>query len=207
MNDISKKNENELPSNQSLLKSTFIAAITACVLLITVVLPAEYGFDPTGFGTLTGLKSMGEIRQSLADEANGPKQKSSNHIATDKIIVKKSEDKTAKSSPLSIREDQFEITLAPNEGTEIKATLTKDQVVHFEWTSTEKVNFDVHGDSKELSIDNFNYKKGIGQITDKGQIKAEFDGGHGWFWRNRNMKPVTIVLKTSGAYSEIKEMK
>lgn len=207
MNDISNKDEDELPSNHSLIKSTVIAAVTACLLLITVVLPAEYGFDPTGFGSLTGLKSMGEIRQSLETEASEATLKSANHIATDKIIVKKPDEVSIPLTQPSIRDDQFEITLSPNESTEIKATLKKDQIVSYKWTSTDKVNFDVHGDSKKLKIDYFNYKKGIGQSADQGKIKAEFDGGHGWFWRNRNDKPVTIILNTSGTYSEIKEMK
>ena len=35
---------------------------------------------------------------------------------------------------------------------------------------------------------------------------ATYDGSHGWFWRNRGSKAVTITLKTSGAYSEIKRV-
>jgi hypothetical protein len=38
----------ELPSSRTLLRSTLIAAAVAAVLLVTVVLPAEYGVDPTG---------------------------------------------------------------------------------------------------------------------------------------------------------------
>jgi hypothetical protein len=58
--------ERELPSTQKLVKSTILAAATAAVLLVTVVMPAEYGIDPTGIGNLIGLKKMGEIRVSLA---------------------------------------------------------------------------------------------------------------------------------------------
>jgi len=60
--------DRELPSTQKLLKSTIIALITAIVLLITVVMPAEYGVDPTGVGNILGLKRMGEIKQALAAE-------------------------------------------------------------------------------------------------------------------------------------------
>ena len=37
----------ELPTTGKLLKSTGIAAAVAGVILVTVVLPAEYGVDPT----------------------------------------------------------------------------------------------------------------------------------------------------------------
>ena len=45
----------ELPSSKQLLRSTILAAIAALVLLIAVVLPAEYGIDPTGAGGAGGL--------------------------------------------------------------------------------------------------------------------------------------------------------
>ena len=35
-------------------------------LLVTMVLPAEYGIDPTGVGRVLGLTEMGEIKQQLA---------------------------------------------------------------------------------------------------------------------------------------------
>jgi hypothetical protein len=43
--------------------------ISACAILVTVVLPAEYGIDPTGVGRLLGLTEMGEIKTQLAAEA------------------------------------------------------------------------------------------------------------------------------------------
>lgn len=61
--------ESELPSTMRLLQSTVIAALTALVLLLTIVMPAEYGIDPTGIGGITGLKRMGEIKMALAAEA------------------------------------------------------------------------------------------------------------------------------------------
>ena len=59
----------ELPSSGQLLRSTVLAAVAAGVLLATVVLPAEYGIDPTGVGRVLGLTEMGEIKTRLAAEA------------------------------------------------------------------------------------------------------------------------------------------
>ena len=39
---------NELPSSAKLIRSTIIAAIVALMLLVGVVMPAEYALDPTG---------------------------------------------------------------------------------------------------------------------------------------------------------------
>lgn len=62
-------NRAELPSTGKLLRSTVFAAIVAAGLLVTTILPAEYGIDPTGIGRTLGLTEMGEIKVSLAAEA------------------------------------------------------------------------------------------------------------------------------------------
>ena len=59
----------ELPSSKKLIKSTAIAAVSAVVVLVTCVMPAEYAIDPTGMGKVLGLTKMGEIKQSLAEES------------------------------------------------------------------------------------------------------------------------------------------
>lgn len=59
----------EPPSPRKLLRSTLIALAVAVLLLVTVVLPAEYGIDPTGVGRVLGLTRMGEIKTRLAKEA------------------------------------------------------------------------------------------------------------------------------------------
>ena len=64
-----KPSENDLPSSSQLLKSTIIALAVAGALLLCVVIPAEYGKDPTGVGELLGLKRMGEIKIRLEKES------------------------------------------------------------------------------------------------------------------------------------------
>ncbi|MEM6496035.1 MAG: transmembrane anchor protein, partial [Pseudomonadota bacterium] len=77
----------ELPSSAQLLRSTIIAFIAAIVILVTVVLPAEYAIDPTGAGRVLGLTEMGEIKESLAKEAEEDKKKHGNQSsAFDRIF-------------------------------------------------------------------------------------------------------------------------
>ena len=59
----------ELPSAAQLFKSTAIAIVSAAAILVAVVLPSEYGIDPTGAGRMLGLTEMGEIKTQLAEEA------------------------------------------------------------------------------------------------------------------------------------------
>ena len=65
------------------------------------------------------------------------------------------------------------------------------------------VNFDLHGDS---AADATSYEKGRASKGAEGVLEAAFDGNHGWFWRNRGSAPVTVTLRTSGDYAEIKKV-
>ena len=64
----------DLPSNARLLRSTIVAAITAALLLVLIVLPSEYAVDPTGVGRVMGLTQRGEIKMQLAEEAEADRQ-------------------------------------------------------------------------------------------------------------------------------------
>jgi len=183
----------ELPSKEKLIKSTVIAAVSAAVILATVVLPAEYGIDPTGIGNVLGLKKMGEIKLSLAKEAAEEKSKNDDSESKDKSTENAD---TAQNHVVTI-------SLAPNEGKEIKLKMDKGKTASYKWESSGgKVNFDIHGDSKSLNIKYHNYSKGS-SILSEGIITADFDGYHGWFWRNRTGKSVDVTLTTSGEYQEL----
>jgi hypothetical protein len=206
--------DQELPSNEKLIKSTILAAVTAGVLLATVVMPAEYGIDPTGIGNLIGLKKMGEIRVSLAKEAAADQAKSSGtntevkqtEVKPDAVNVASTPQSTGigATTPMS---NEMQVTLAPDEGAEIKAAMSKGNKMQYAWsTNGGKANFDVHADSKTLGIDYHQYSKGS-EERQEGELEAAFDGSHGWFWRNRTSNPITITLKTNGEYTDIKQVK
>ena len=102
-----------------------------------------------------------------------------------------------------IRKDEISVTLQPGEGAEVKLAMSKGAKANFTWTATDKVNFDLHGDGGGEST---SYEKGRGVAEDDGVLEAAFDGNHGWFWRNRTSVPVTVTLKTGGAYTDIKRV-
>ena len=205
--------DRELPSTAKLIKSTAIAAATAAVLLVTVVMPAEYGIDPTGIGNIIGLKKMGEIRVSLAKEESEqqaeakPAQPEALAPANNAGIKQDETNAIAAPAPTQLAagtlSHETQVTLAPDRGKEVKLDMSKGNKVQYAWASSGgKVNYDVHADSKKLKIDYHKYSKGAEQ-TKTGELVAAFDGSHGWFWRNRTNTPVTITLKTKGEYTEI----
>ncbi len=209
MIDPQTPSQGELPTAAQLLRSTIIAIVAAAAILVTVVLPAEYGIDPTGIGRALGLAEMGEIKQQLADEAERDKADLAEPGLLDRLVSAflvgraAAETKPAESKPAA-RTDETTVTLKPGQGSEIKLVMKKGATVEFAWTvAGGAVNFDLHGDAGEKST---SYEKGRASKGEQGVLEAAFDGSHGWFWRNRGSADVTVTLRTSGAYSEIKRI-
>lgn len=201
--------KSELPSTAKLVKSTVIAAVSALIILVTVVMPAEYGIDPIGIGNLLGLKKMGEIKMSLARDAAAEQTAlaaSAGRPAPEMRMAVAAAPEKPKADTANVRTDEMQVTLVPNQGTEIKVELAKGKQVKYSWASSGgKANYDVHGDSKKLGIDYHGYSKGSEQ-KHNGVLKAAFDGHHGWFWRNRTGSTITLTLKVAGEHTGIKHV-
>ncbi|KAA0695256.1 hypothetical protein DT594_10520 [Halopseudomonas laoshanensis] len=212
----------ELPSTAKLIRSTIISAIVALVLLVTVVMPAEYAMDPTGVGRLLGLTEMGEIKQQLADEAAADEAAQLTAVPTtteafspepvapaqQAATFPEPQIEATASTPAPAAaaapewKDEAQFVLTPGEGTEFKLTMEDGAVASFHWVSDGgAVNFDTHGDGSGQSI---SYEKGRGVAEDEGELTAAFTGNHGWFFRNRNTEDVTLILRTRGNYGELK---
>ena len=193
----------ELPSSNQLIKSTILAAIAAIVILFTVVLPAEYGIDPTGVGKLLRLTEMGQVKQQLAEEAAAD---AAGLLTTDiDNVTEKAVNATIADTTVTSGQwrDEIPFTLTPGEGTEIKLKMSEGDKANYSWAVTGgEVNFDTHGDALGKAI---SYEKGRGVASDEGVLEAAFTGNHGWFWRNRGQSDVQVVLRTSGEYSSIKK--
>lgn len=191
----------ELLSVAQLVKSTVVAIVLASIILVTVVLPAEYGIDPTGIGNALGLKQMGEIKTSLSQEVALEQNKVQTQTTEVKEVVETAGPKVEEA--IASRTDKMTIALKPNQGKEIKLRMKQGAKVKFSWwTSQGKANFDTHADSKKLKINYRNYEKGK-KAKDEGILEAQFDGKHGWFWRNRTSTDMNVTLQVEGDYSDI----
>lgn len=226
----------ELPSTGKLLRSTAIAALTAAVLLVTTILPAEYGIDPTGVGHALGLTHMGEIKHSLAEEAsaeavpviaiddhghdhasdrNHDHDHGNNHdpdhgnsLPSTAVPTTPSPSEAVQNEVATARQHTVTFSLQPGEAAEIKLTMQKDASVEYEWIAVGgPVNYDTHGDPVNAPQGAYHgYGKGRNETKQAGTLQAAFDGKHGWFWRNRSGAEVTVTLKTRGDYGQIERV-
>jgi len=198
--------DTEIPSVGKLIRSTILAMFIASIILVTIVLPAEYGIDPTGVGKFIGLLEMGKIKVSLAEEAATDEAKAmaemSKGIDDPGASLKSESNEVPLRVASTFQTSEIKIPLLSGEGKELKLTMNKgDQVKFTWWSDSGKVVFDAHADSEQVKY--HNYAKGKDDRRE-GVLEAAFDGNHGWYWKNRAFKPMTITLQVSGVYAEVK---
>ena len=200
MTDFGTPARSELPSVRQLNKATAFAAATAAILLVTTILPAEYGIDPTGVGSALGLKAMGDGKQA-GQEAEKEAPAADTLASTDNASVEEE-------ALAGIQNGEVTLTLQPGEGREVKATMNAGEEFEFTWaTDKNAVNYDQHGEVFGAASDEYtSYDKGT-KASSTGKFRAPFDGTHGWYWRNRTEGPVTITVSATGQFSkfELKE--
>ena len=178
------------------------AIVIAGLLLVTTVMPAEYGIDWTGAGRLLGLTPMGRQKAAAARVAASPE---TNMQAA--AMLPALPNRYAASSKRSLRTDSVEVTLPPNAEVEYKTVLAEGEGIVYEWDGGgAEVKFDFHGEPSAgpqgafLSFAKGTAAKGAGTLT------APFAGTHGWYWKNPTAGTIVITLKASGFHSELKRM-
>ena len=183
-------------SKRDLIRGTAIAAVVAGIILTIAVLPAEYGIDPTGIGKALGLTALHD--QGAVAVTPVPTAAAAPVVSTPATIASK------QATPY--RADTREITLPPGKGLEIKTDLAKGATLIYTWKTKngEKINHDFHGEplnAKNDEFESFILEEGVSES--RGSLIAPFTGTHGWYWANKTAAPVTVILHTSGFYTDI----
>ncbi len=207
----------KLPSTARLVRATLVSILVAAVILVTTVLPAEYGIDPTGIGARLGLDAL----QPAVDEPAAPASAESAPAApvpaasTDATEANtalaakaaaafganagQSLDAAAFSaSPGELRTDTFSVTLEPGKGAEVKSALKAGDGLVFKWTASADVAVDMHGEAAGAKGTWTSYAVEAAQREGAGTFVASFDGTHGWYWQNRGTEPVTVEIVVTG---------
>lgn len=200
-----KPSLDELPSSAQLIRSTIIAGVSAVMILVTVVLPAEYGIDPTRIGSVLGLTEMGELKSQLAEEAEADRQMDQaageqSSLLNDVFGLFVG---AAHAQDAETWRDETTFTLEPGDTAEWKLVMEEGQTAQYRMlVDGGRVNFDLHGHGGGESV---TYEKGRGSAGDEGEIVAAFEGEHGWFWRNRDDAASTVTIQVRGEYAEFKD--
>lgn len=172
--------EDNAPSARRILLASLAALALALVLLVTLVMPAEFNLDPLGTGQLLGIAGMSEEQRvgaiNLQDEA--------------------------------YNRDQYRIVLAPFESVEYKYRLEEGATILFTWKADGELLFDMHSEQDGVDPQDFSPSFATGSATQgTGSFTAPFSGIHGWFWENRGRQDVILELQATGFFSAATEFR
>lgn len=167
-----------VPSLRQLHISTAVGLLVGAVVLVTTVLPAEYGIDPTGLGSRMNLTGMGELKLALTAPP------------TDIIPFAHADTKS--------------VRLAPGAGTEVKVRMRQGDQLVFSWAATETVYFDFHGEP-DVGGTFESYAQGSHYQKKMVSFEAGFTGVHGWYWKNEADSPVDVTVDVSGVFSDLRQ--
>src|SRR4051812_33796466 len=95
---------------------TAAAAVVATVVMFGFVLPAEYGYDPTGFGRLTGLTNIA---------ASAPE--------TVAAVAPTGGGTAARAASVAFRTDTIDIPLPPDGELEYKVQMKAGDSIVYSW--------------------------------------------------------------------------
>ena len=166
-----------------------VALLVAGLLLVTVILPAEYAVDPLGTGARLGLLELGETgRQVEALEAG-------KGGAASGVPILAPQDK-------AFTQETVTFQVKPREGFEYKYRLDKGEALLYSWSSSAPMNTEFHAEPDGAPRGYAQtYEKKDGMTASSGTLTAPFSGIHGWYWENTTDKDATVTLASSGYYN------
>lgn len=168
------------PSRARLALATLVALVVAAIVLVTVVLPAEYGIDPLGTGDALGLTALAGIGVTPAIP-----------VRPDGLIDQSDE----------YRLDRRTFELEPGGFVEFKYRLEAGQAMVYSWTASYWVRSEMHAEQDGAEPGTAEFFEVVERgLQRHGSYVAPFPGIHGWYWLNENDRPVRVTLNTAGFF-------
>jgi hypothetical protein len=178
------------------MKTTALAVVVAAAILVTIVIPAEYGKDPLRTGRLLGLTRLSaplaapetvaapSVGQPLIPSQRGPA--------------------AVYGAPFKF--DSARFVLGPYEFVEYKYHLEKGAVMTYAWKGTGALIHDFHGDPDGSKDSPVSYEKKDAS-HEAGAFTAPFTGIHGWYWENPGSETITVTVTSAGFYTSALEFR
>lgn len=217
MNDVDDRVTTTTPSGGSLLRAVLVAIVTAIIVTVLFILPAEYGVDPTGIGAKLGLIDLA----ATAEIADAGETGAGNVVIQgtwpgipDKFDFYEPDivgDPFSRTQATKFRSDTLTIDLDVGEQTEYKAIMKQGDALVYHWKLDDGIVYtDFHADPGENAAgypDRYYVRYDESEVGEQsGSLVAPFDGNHGWYWLNIEENPVTITLEVHGYYDHIEEL-
>ena len=196
-----------------LLKSLGIALLIGIVVLLTAVLPAEYGLDPLGTGKLFGFSKLyqGNEKAEIIDtnsSLNFKKIKMEKLGSPPSVLEPNEADNPPPEVQYRQRADTIEVVVPAEKGIEYKFKSLKYGSTKYEWATDKGIVYiDFHGEVKQENPPaNVFYESYTLAYSNNmaGTLTAPFEGKHGWYFRNETNEDIVVTIRLNGQYELFK---
>ncbi len=200
---------------KKIIVATFAALIIGIIILVTAVLPAEYGIDPTGIGKRAGFTKLYQpAEQNILTPSMGIVAQPAYKLlkleggGSEPEIERPAEaNNPAPEKQYEEREDSIQISIRAGKGMEYKVRMLKYGRLKFEWqTDKGAVYYDCHGDVKQANPPKDIYFESYAISYSNnviGNIVSPYEGKHGWYFKNINAFDIKISIRMKGQYEII----
>ena len=156
----------------------WLAAILGSVLLlVTIILPAEYGIDPLRVGKLLGISGMSSAASLVANSEDSARE-----------LIKHT----------------TSFTLEPFESLEVKYEMQESRTLIYSWESSQtELLYELHSEPIYAEPGYADSYERARSTARSGLFQAQYDGIHGWFFENRGLATTEVSLTASGFFSKI----
>jgi hypothetical protein len=177
-------------SSRQIAIASLCAFAVAAIVLVTAVLPAEFGIDPVGTGKALGLLALydADAGPSKSSKPPGP--------ASTATAVR----------PREYRVDARTLPLGPGQAFEFKYRLDKGSGMVYAWSANAPLKYEFHGEPSDRALQVQSYEKSEGDYA-SGTLTAPFAGIHGWYWENTGNAPATITITSAGFFTTAEEFR
>ncbi len=201
-----------LLNKRQILTGTAIALLVGILLFVSAVLPAEYGMDPLGTGKSLGLSKLyhSHAAESTTKLEAGTTEASPLLAIKDlgsspEVPMPKEAQNPPPVQQYSERQDSVIVKVAAGKGIEYKVKVLKYGSLKYDWTTDEGILYsDFHGDVKEATPpkEEFYVSYTVAYSNNvAGTFLAPYEGRHGWYFKNRSDRDITVVLRLNGQYA------
>lgn len=194
----------QILDKKSIIKQVIIALVIGTVLLVSAVLPAEYGIDPLGIGKATGFSKLYVEETTKTKDSLAPQPrkvlKLENLGSGADVPKPAAADNPPPTTQLAERTDEISLVIPAGKGLEYKVNMLKYSQMKYEWiTNNGELYFDFHGEVKGNS--NYFESHTIAYSNNMvGSFIAPFEGPHGWYFKNNSNEDITVKIRMKGQY-------
>jgi hypothetical protein len=186
--DMPQERDQSTRARERIALAAGVAVLAVGVILVTIVLPAEFGVDPLGTGARLGLLDLGitgQQVQALEEAAAAGAGEATLIVPQERVF----------------NEETVEFKVGPGEGMEYKYRLDQGEALLYSWKSSGPVNVEFHAEPDGAPQGYAQtYEKSQGSIA-SGTLTAPFSGIHGWYWENPGSQVITVTLSAAGFYN------